>query len=236
LIFRLNPNKKLEILFIKRALSLKDKHSGQIAFPGGKLEPSENSLQAAIRETTEEIGLVLNSSEYLGYLPRKPAYQGGLRISNLYLSSHIFFLSRSIKFSLNPPEVHSYRWVEFSLFTHYLQKHIKPKRNSMKNQLFKTFLNPSGVISGEFPGLLLKKSKFCDSDDFEDFHLWGATLRIMRNLMIFLPAEDVKITSKDWVYYNLDWPNKILNPFLRYIDSELPESLTYKSFIIYPAF
>lgn len=45
------------ILFIKRADHLGD-HAGQMAFPGGGLEPGDDDLlAAALRETHEEIGL-----------------------------------------------------------------------------------------------------------------------------------------------------------------------------------
>ena len=43
-------------------------HRGQIAFPGGRLEPGESSLQAAIRETREEIGLDVAGAAVLGQL------------------------------------------------------------------------------------------------------------------------------------------------------------------------
>jgi 8-oxo-dGTP pyrophosphatase MutT (NUDIX family) len=33
------------------------KHAGQVAFPGGRTDPQENSVQAALREAHEEIGL-----------------------------------------------------------------------------------------------------------------------------------------------------------------------------------
>jgi 8-oxo-dGTP pyrophosphatase MutT (NUDIX family) len=44
-------------------------HAGQIAFPGGKRESGETALQAALRETEEEVGLSASDLEVLGRLP-----------------------------------------------------------------------------------------------------------------------------------------------------------------------
>jgi len=44
-------------------------HAGQIAFPGGKREEGETALQAALRETEEEVGLVAADISVIGRLP-----------------------------------------------------------------------------------------------------------------------------------------------------------------------
>ncbi|MGB8933236.1 MAG: CoA pyrophosphatase [Anaeromyxobacteraceae bacterium] len=44
------------------------RHAGQIAFPGGAVDPGEESLQAALREAHEEIGLDRRRVSLLGRL------------------------------------------------------------------------------------------------------------------------------------------------------------------------
>lgn len=43
-------------------------HSGQVAFPGGKVELGENPLETALRETEEEIGVKVTPEQVLGEL------------------------------------------------------------------------------------------------------------------------------------------------------------------------
>jgi 8-oxo-dGTP pyrophosphatase MutT (NUDIX family) len=58
-----------EVLFIVRAEHDQDPWSGNIGFPGGRLNPTgEMPQQAAERETFEELALDLGQSRYLGRL------------------------------------------------------------------------------------------------------------------------------------------------------------------------
>lgn len=46
-------------------------HSGQIAFPGGAIDPEDGTAEhAALREANEEIGLAAERAEIIGNLPR----------------------------------------------------------------------------------------------------------------------------------------------------------------------
>lgn len=54
---------------IQRVVTKKDKHSGQISFPGGKKETSDTTNQAtALREANEEIGIKKEDVTLLGAL------------------------------------------------------------------------------------------------------------------------------------------------------------------------
>ena len=60
---------ELTVLFTQRTQHLKS-HSGQVSFPGGRVEPGDASVEfTALREATEEIGLSADRVEILGRLP-----------------------------------------------------------------------------------------------------------------------------------------------------------------------
>lgn len=67
---------ELTVLFTERAPHLKH-HAGQISFPGGRIEAQDGSaLNAALRETEEEIGLSRQHVEVIGYLPPHLIFTG----------------------------------------------------------------------------------------------------------------------------------------------------------------
>ena len=58
-----------DVVLIERALTMR-KHPGQIAFPGGAIDPTDSDpAAAALRETWEEIGLAPSAVTVLGQLP-----------------------------------------------------------------------------------------------------------------------------------------------------------------------
>jgi 8-oxo-dGTP pyrophosphatase MutT (NUDIX family) len=62
----------LDVLLLRRADTL-NSHAGQVAFPGGRLEPGEGAIAAALREAEEETGLDPAGVDVLGALAPLPA-------------------------------------------------------------------------------------------------------------------------------------------------------------------
>jgi 8-oxo-dGTP pyrophosphatase MutT (NUDIX family) len=63
------------VILTKRQDSLR-KHSGQIAFPGGKIDGDESAELAAVREAEEEIGLARHFVDVIGTMPQIPVLSG----------------------------------------------------------------------------------------------------------------------------------------------------------------
>jgi 8-oxo-dGTP pyrophosphatase MutT (NUDIX family) len=55
------------VLLTRRRADLRH-HAGQVSFPGGRIEPGEASLDAALREAWEEVGLEPSRVDVLGRL------------------------------------------------------------------------------------------------------------------------------------------------------------------------
>jgi len=67
-LFPIIARERLTVLLTERSADVPS-HAGQVAFPGGKVEPHDTSeLDTALRETEEEIGLARDWIEPLGYL------------------------------------------------------------------------------------------------------------------------------------------------------------------------
>jgi len=87
------------VLLTQRTPDLRS-HSGQVAFPGGKIDPGDASPQAAaLREAAEEIGLDEKFVESIGYLDLYLTFSG-FRILPL-----VARIDPGYRLSINPGEV-----------------------------------------------------------------------------------------------------------------------------------
>ncbi|WP_265521377.1 NUDIX hydrolase [Oerskovia flava] len=64
-------SRDLDVLLLARARTLRS-HAGQVAFPGGRAEPGEDAVTAALREAEEETGLDPAGVDVLGALSALP--------------------------------------------------------------------------------------------------------------------------------------------------------------------
>jgi 8-oxo-dGTP pyrophosphatase MutT (NUDIX family) len=91
----------LTVLFTQRATHLKN-HAGQISFPGGRVEPTDlNPLEAALRETEEEIGLGREHITFVGYLEPQ------LVLSGYWVTPVVAFVQPGFELRLDTREVES---------------------------------------------------------------------------------------------------------------------------------
>lgn len=63
------------LLFTRRRDDLRH-HPGQLSFPGGRRDGSEDPVSCALREAREEIGLHPDEARVLGSLPARPSVAG----------------------------------------------------------------------------------------------------------------------------------------------------------------
>jgi 8-oxo-dGTP pyrophosphatase MutT (NUDIX family) len=63
------------LLLCRRAARM-NRHAGQWALPGGRVDPGEDPLDAALREVDEELGLRLTGDAVLGWLDDYPTRSG----------------------------------------------------------------------------------------------------------------------------------------------------------------
>lgn len=119
----------LEIAFIQRAINPQDRWSGHLAFPGGTREVSDkDDLSAALRETHEEVGIILDTEELIGRLDDVHARNSGAT-TDFFIRPFVFYTQRDFNTVLNPEEVADFFWIPFKEIsnpqrqTHYEFKH-----------------------------------------------------------------------------------------------------------------
>lgn len=107
------PNKKHKTKFVLiLRKTYKGVHSAQVAFPGGKLEPQDTSLQdAAVRETFEEVGVPIYDIEVLQTLT-----QVYIPPSNFYVQPFMGITKNTPKFTKQDYEVEKLIEVDLKYF------------------------------------------------------------------------------------------------------------------------
>ena len=63
----MDVNESVRVIMTKRPDNMRT-HPGDVVFPGGRMEPGESAIDAAIREACEEVGLPEDSVEVIGGL------------------------------------------------------------------------------------------------------------------------------------------------------------------------
>lgn len=139
------------VILTKRAEALRA-HSGQVAFPGGRIDPTDASPEdAALREAAEEIGLSADHVEVIG---RMPDYVSG---SGYRIAPVLAVVHPGFSLEINPQEVDA----AFEVPLRFL---MDPANH----------LRDSRVWSG--------KEWFYYDMPYEDRRIWGVTAGIIRTL------------------------------------------------------
>ena len=162
------------VVLTKRALHL-NAHPGEVAFPGGKRDLQDVTLEAAaLRETEEEIGLPRHAVDVICSLPQVVSRFG------VTVTPFLGFIEESVTFTPNHDEIDSI----FTVPIHWLSEQT--------NVQFQTF--PGGQ-RWPFYDYTTQALGANGSNDFsgnvganvnhniESFRIWGITAKILTNTM-----------------------------------------------------
>lgn len=99
-----------EVLFIQRAQHPNDPWSGNLGFPGGRIDAEDSGpLAAAMRETAEEVGIMLSRDQLLAQLDD----QQGVRVA-VQVCCYVFMVDPAVEICSNE-EVAQAFWVPVEL-------------------------------------------------------------------------------------------------------------------------
>ena len=124
-------------------------HSGQIAFPGGRIDDEDASPEsAALREAWEEIGLDINEVEIMG---RLPDYHSG---SGYRIAPVIGFVREGAGFEISPDEVDYMFEVPLSFLMDENNHNLTSRMWNDKERFFYTMPYDGHYIWGVTAGMI----------------------------------------------------------------------------------
>lgn len=123
-----NEDEKLELTLTLRSNDID--HGGQISFPGGRAHKGESSIETALREANEEIGLDPNQVQIIGQL--SDLY---VSHSNNLVTPIVGFTGSRPKFKANPAEVEEIFTVELDSLLH--KKNLTVENWNLRSNSYK---------------------------------------------------------------------------------------------------
>jgi 8-oxo-dGTP pyrophosphatase MutT (NUDIX family) len=154
-----SQNDTLKIALIARSVNPRDVHSGQISFPGGRIEADDPSIEAgALRELYEEVGVAPHEVEVLGALTK--VY---IPVSNFMVHPFVVYAPKPIQFTAQESEVISILTPDLGHFLDEANVRIKdmelPTGHQLSNVPYfevegRTLWGATAMILGEFRALV----------------------------------------------------------------------------------
>jgi 8-oxo-dGTP pyrophosphatase MutT (NUDIX family) len=155
-------------------------HAGQIAFPGGKVDQNDQSVEhAALREAEEEVGLTAEHVEVLGQLP---SYITG---TSFHITPVVALVSPNHTLQTNAYEVEFAFEVPLSFLMDPANHRLHQwENNGVQRQWYSMPYRPATTK-------LSKGSNASnDSNPETEYFIWGATAGMIRNFYRFLLASN----------------------------------------------
>jgi len=139
------------LILTKRSEALRS-HSGQIAFPGGRIDPEDATAEAAaLRETEEEIGLSPDRIEVIG---RMPDYVSG---SGFRIAPVFGIVRPGFSLTINPDEVDAAFEVPLAFL-------MDPANHNRESRVWQ------------------ERQRYFYTMPFGERYIWGVTAGIIRTL------------------------------------------------------